>query len=140
MSKGIFERRDNESLTQWVLRLHVDPWFEDCTPQELADFTGAPLKKVRGAVYSWAKSRKVRRIHQHATAVVERTGFPGTPEALVHLALERYAQRFEGRQMEPYDLDEDIRLFLLEHTSDQAIDSAGARRAYSRREPGSRAS
>lgn len=113
---NIFSKRPSESVTQWVLRLHIDPWFEDCTPQELADFTGAPLKKVRVAVFNWAKSKKVRRIHQHATAVAEQIGFPGTPDALVHLALERYAQRFEGREHEaPYDLDREIEAFLAQH-------------------------
>ena len=115
---NIFDRRQGESKLGWVVRLHLDPWFEDCTPDELADFTGLPLKKVRGAVYAWAKSQRVRRIHQHATAVAERIGWPGTPDALIHIALERYAQRFVDRQIEHYDLDGDIERFLAEHLTE----------------------
>jgi len=123
MSKGIFERRPNEPLASYVIRLHVDPWFEDCTPAELADFTGAPLKKVRRAVYSWAKSRKVRRIHQHATAVAEQIGWHGTPEGLVHLALERYAQRFTERTMVATSKQDEIDWIMSVHKMTQETGS-----------------
>lgn len=135
---NIFDQRPGESSIQWVLRLHIDPWFEDCTPDELADFTGLPLKKVRGAVFAWAKSKRVRRIHQHATAIAERIGWPGTPEALIHIALERYAQRFADRQVEHYDLDGDIQRFLAEHVIDPETEQP--RPAYSALELESRAS
>jgi len=131
---NIFSKRKGESNVQWLLRLHLDPWFEDCTPSELADFTGMPLKKVRGAVFAWAKSKRVRRIHQHASAVAERIGWPGTPDALIHIALERYAQRFGERQVQTYDLDGDIQRFLAEHLTDP--ESERPRPAHSGRAPG----
>ena len=113
---SVFGKHRDESNVQWLLRLHLDPWFEDATPKELADFTGLPLKKVRGALYAWAKSRKVRRIHQHACAVAEQIGWPGTTEGLVHLALERYAQRFKGRDaVQSVPLDQEIKEFLASH-------------------------
>lgn len=95
--KGFFGRQRGESDANWVLRLHNDPWFEDCTPKELAEFTGLPVKKVRRAVFSWAKSAKVKRIHQHASLVAEQVGWPGTTEGLIHVALERYVQRQRAR-------------------------------------------
>ena len=131
---NIFSKRKGESKVQWLLRLHLDPWFEDCTPAELAEFTGIPVKKVRGAVFAWAKSKRVRRIHQHATDVAERIGWPGTPDALIHIALERYAQRFGERQVQTYDLDGDIQRFLAEPITDP--ESERPRPAHSGRVPG----
>ena len=124
MRDNIFWKRPGESDVQWILRLHIDPWFEDCTPAEIASFTGLSLKKVRRAVFAWAKSKRVRRIHQHATSVAERIGWPGTPDALVHVALERYAQRFAERKIERYDLDGEIQRFLAEHATEPETEQA----------------
>lgn len=124
MADTPFDRRANESASQWVVRLHLDPWFEEASPVELADFTGLRIEVVQAALRQWASSVRVRRIHQHATQIAESIDWPGTPDALIHLALERYAQRFEGRQKksgEGSTLDEEIRAFLLEHMTPTSV-------------------
>lgn len=102
----VFDRKKRETDAQYVLRLYQDPWFEDSTPAELADFTGIPHVTVRRIIYAWVRSSRVRRIHSHATAVAEQTGWSGTPDGLVHTALELYAQRAQRRdavQFEPLE-------------------------------------
>jgi len=111
----IYDRLFRETDAEYILRIFLDPWFEDATPAEIADFAGMRHGKVRRVLFAWVRSSKVRRIHSHATAVAESVGWSGTPEGLVHLALERYAQRFEGREREPYDLDREIEEFLRQN-------------------------
>ena len=116
MSQKVFEKREGETARAWILRLHLDPWFEDATPEELAAFTGLSPQLVRRTVMAWAKSTKVRRIHAHAQAVAEAIDWPGTPEGLVHLALERYAQRCGSRVIEPrLSLNQEIEDFLAKN-------------------------
>jgi hypothetical protein len=111
----IYDRLPRETDAEYILRIFLDPWFEDATPLEIADFTGLPQSKVRRVLFAWVKSSKVRLIHTHATAVAEQIGWPGTPEGLLHLALERYAQRFSERQREASNLDKEIQEFVAEH-------------------------
>lgn len=118
-----FARRQDESAQQWVVRLHLDPWFEEASSSELADFTGLRIEHVEAALRRWASSSRIRRMHQHATQVADVIGWQGTPDALVHLALERFAQRFDERQRERLRelagsgtaTDEEIRRFLIEN-------------------------
>jgi hypothetical protein len=94
----------------------MDPWFEDATPAEVADFAGLPTSKVRRVLFAWVKSSKVRRIHSHATAIAEQIGWAGTPEGLVHTALELFMQRAQKRERVPsVNIDEEIQHFLALH-------------------------
>ncbi len=72
MSDTIFDRKPAETDAQYILRLYQDPWFEDSTPAEIADFAGLPRATVSRVLFAWAKSTKIRRIHSHATSVAER--------------------------------------------------------------------
>ena len=96
--ESIFNRQSGESDAQYILRLYMDPWFEDSTPKELADFIGLPSAKVSRVLFAWVKSSKVRRIHSHATDVAEQMGWAGTPEGLIHTALELMKQRADQRE------------------------------------------
>ncbi len=109
-----FTKQPNENDAQWVVRLHLDPWFEAASTVELADFTGIRVELVRAALRRWAASAKVRRIHQHASAVARAIDWPGTPDGLVHIALERYAQRFVNRQRAgtSSETDDEVKHFL----------------------------
>lgn len=111
----IFDRNDRESDQDYVLRIFLDPWFENATPGEIADFTGVKRKVVRRAIYAWVRSSKVRRIHSHAAAVTDAIGWKGTPEGLVHTALELLAQRAKNREKTQDHLEEETRLFLMEN-------------------------
>jgi len=97
----IYDRLFQETDAEYILRIFLDPWFEDATPVEIADFTGMPQGKVRRVLFAWVKSSKVRRIHSHATAVAESVGWAGTPEGLVHTALELLKQRSDKRGKKP---------------------------------------
>lgn len=111
-----FDRKPHESDAQYILRLYLDPWFEDATPAEVADFTGLPNAKVRRVLFAWVKSSKVRRIHSHARAVSDQIGWAGTPEGLVHTALELMKQRSDKRErVPPSNVDDQIQDFLAQH-------------------------
>ena len=114
MSKRlIFDRKERESDAQYILRLYHDPWFEDSTPEEIADFSGLSTSKVSRVLLAWVKSARVRRIHSHATAIAEQMGWAGTPEGLVHTALELFMQRAQKREKLPRaSIDEEIEHFL----------------------------
>jgi hypothetical protein len=113
---AIFERQPNETDAQYILRLYQDPWFEDATPAEVADFAGLSHGLVSRVLFAWAKSTKIRRIHSHATAVAEQIGWAGTPEGLVHTALELMAQRAQKREaVPPSNIDSEIEHFVAEH-------------------------
>ena len=107
MSDAVFSRRKGESKARWIMRLHLDPWFEGATAAELADFTGLGVEAVEQAIKKWCSSAAVRRIHQHAAAIAERIGWQGSEAGLIHLALERYAQRFHDREVMPRGSIED---------------------------------
>ena len=112
----IFNRKPRETDAEYILRIYLDPWFEDATPAEVADFTGLPKAKVRRVLFAWVKSSKVRRIHSHASAIADQTGWAGTPEGLVHTALELFVQRAKKREaVPPSNIDNEIREFLIEH-------------------------
>jgi len=109
----IYDRLPRETDAEYILRIFLDPWFEDATPLEIADFTGLQQSKVRRVLFAWVKSSKVRRIHSHATAVAESVGWAGTPEGLVHTALELLVQRAQKRErVPPTDIDREIQHFL----------------------------
>ena len=111
-----FDRKPHESDAQYILRLYQDTWFEDATPAEIADFTGLPAATVSRVLFAWAKSTKIRRIHSHATAVAEQIGWSGTPEGLVHTALELMKQRADKREAVPQsNIDDQIQDFLARH-------------------------
>ncbi len=114
----IFDRKPAETDAQYIMRIFLDPWFEDATPAEIADFTGLKPSYVGRVIHSWVKSSKVRRIHSHATAVAEQMGWAGTPEGLIHTALELMKQRAEVREspvFASHNIDDQIRDFLMEH-------------------------
>ena len=112
----IYDRLFNETDAEYILRIFLDPWFEDATPADIADFTGMAQSKVRRVLFAWVKSSKVRRIHSHATAVSESIGWSGTPEGLVHTALELLVQRAQKRErVPPTDIDREIQEFVAEH-------------------------
>ena len=109
----IFNRKSGESDAQYILRLYQDPWFEDSTPTEIADFAGLSKVTVSRVLFAWAKSTKIRRIHSHATAVAEQIGWSGTPEGLCHTALELMKQRADKREAVPQsNIDDQIQDFL----------------------------
>ena len=112
----IFDRKATDSDAEYILRIFLDPWFEDATPSEIADFTGVLPSKVRRVLFAWVRSSKVRRIHSHAKAVAESVGWAGTPEGLVHTALELLVQRAQKRErVPPTDIDREIQEFVAEH-------------------------
>ena len=49
----IYDRNPGESDSSYALRIFLDPWFENSTPSEIADFTGVIAKKVRRAIFAW---------------------------------------------------------------------------------------
>ena len=116
MFENPFDRKLRETDAEYILRLFNDPWFELSTPEEIADFARVNRGTVRQVIMAWAKSVKVRRIHSHATAVAEQIGWGGTPEGLVHTALELLLQRAQQRdRVPPMDIDHEIHKFLAEH-------------------------
>jgi hypothetical protein len=116
MSEAPLDRKMGESDAQYALRLYQDPWFEDSTPAEVADFAGLSHGLVSRVLFAWAKSMKVRRIHSHAASVAEQIGWSGTSEGLVHTALELLVQRAQKREaVPPSDIDSEIEHFVAEH-------------------------
>ena len=114
----VFSKKARETKAQWAVRLYLDPWFEDATPDDVAYFSGLPVRKVRRVLAAWAKSARVRSIHSHAVCVSDSIGWTGTTEGLVHTALEIMAQRAQARDpVARTSLDDDIRRFLMEHSA-----------------------
>jgi len=113
----IYDRNPGESDSSYALRIFLDPWFEDATVGEIADFTGLTPVYVGRVISHWVKTSNVRRIHSHAKSVSEQIGWKGTPEGLVHTALELMAQRAKNREKTQDHLEEEIRSFVMEHMS-----------------------
>jgi hypothetical protein len=89
-----FDRRRNETRADHVERLFQDPWFEDAPASELAAFCGCSRDDVVKVRRQFFKRQGAKLVFEHAALIAELVEWPFDATALIHMALERYAERF----------------------------------------------
>ena len=89
-------RRPWESLPSHVERVWLDDLFDGASTSEVAAFCGCEPALVVKVQRRFERMRGLRLVFEHAELIRDRVDWPFDAAALIHMALERYAERFEG--------------------------------------------
>ena len=89
-------RRPWESLASYVERVWLDDLFDGASTSEIAGFCDCEPALVVKVQRRFEKLRGLRLVFEHAELLRDRIDWPFDAAALIHMALERYAERFEG--------------------------------------------
>jgi hypothetical protein len=90
-------RQPWESETAHVERMMLSDLFEGASTSEVAAFCGCKPELVDKVRRRFARVRGLLRAWEHAEYIRELVDWPFDAGSLIHMALERYAERFRGR-------------------------------------------
>jgi len=92
------DRRPWESLASHVERVWLDDLFDGASTSEIAAFCGCEPSLVVKVQRRFERVRGLRLVFEHAEHIREAVDWPFDAAALIHMALERYAERWTERE------------------------------------------